>query len=152
MSPEFLEATRNSSDPESLLIGPTFEGLRTGNDTAQYGVDSPTEIRVESTWSSTGDTVSAEVVTLQGRLDKNLVLSVPIHAVRIQETDGYSIHQPFLDISEFGESPDQALENLIRYMISDSTFLLNAPEEELAPDAREQKRRYLQILGTSPDQ
>lgn len=152
MSPEFLEATRNSSDSESLLIGPTFEGLRTGNDSAWYGVESPAAHTVESTWSSTEDTISAEVLTLQGRLDKNLVLSVPIHAVRIQETDGYSICQPFLDISEFGEDPAQALENLISYMVSDSTFLLHAPEEELAPDAREQKRRYLQILDTSRDQ
>ncbi len=152
MKPDSVETTRNSSNSEALLLDPTFEGLSTGNDTACYGVDSPAAHTVESTWSSTGDTVSAEVLRLQGRLDKNLVLSNPIQAVRVQDVDGYSIYQPFLEISEFGEGPAQALENLISYMVSDSTFLLNTPEEELAPDAREQKRRYLQILDSSPDQ
>ena len=152
MSSDYMETTRTSSDADSLLVGQTFEGLSSGNDTARYGVDSSTARREQSTWSTTGDTVSAEVVTLQGRLDNDFVLSKPIQAVRVQEADGYSIYQPFLHISEFGEGPAQALENLISYMVSDSTFLLKTPEEELAPDAREQKQRYLQILDISPDQ
>lgn len=147
-----MQTTGSSSEPGSLVLGPTFEGLSTGNDAARYGVESSAANRAESTWSSTGDTVSAEVLTLQGRLDRNLVLSRPIQAVRVQEADGYSIFQPFLDIAEFGESPAQALDNLISYMVSDSTFLINAAEEELAADAREQKQRYLQILDLSPDQ
>jgi hypothetical protein len=152
MSAEFVRATGNSGDPDSLVLGPTFEGLSTGNDSARYGVDSAAANTVESTWSSTGDTVSAELLTLQGRLDRNLVLARPIQAVRVQEADGYSIYQPLLGIAEFGESPAEALENLISYMVSDSTFLINAADQELAEDAQEQRRRYLQIIDLSRDQ
>ena len=74
------------------------------------------------------------------------MLSQPIYAVQDQEADGYSIYEALLDIVEFAERPSEAVRNLIDYLVSESLFLLNAPDGELASDAQDQKRRYRKIV------
>ena len=146
MSYKLGSATASSSSADYLVATALSVETSTGNDATSFSVACPEPVAGPSWYRSAANAPSAEVVKIEGRVHENIMLSQPIYAVQDQEADGYSIYEALLDIVEFAERPSEAVRNLIDYLVSESLFLLNAPDGELASDAQDQKRRYQKIV------
>lgn len=72
---------------------------------------------------------------------------LPVYLIRSEDGKSFELNCPTLNIVEMGETEDQAYAEFFSFLSEDYKNLMEIPEEEMHPSAKQLKRQYQEYIG-----